>query len=203
MVKRNDTTNLTINPIASRVTPRRGVRTRLRRDEITKELTENEHPPVDLEPDGFCSRDSTRYILGTHYDDTLVADRPDDRDDGNMETDELPSTTEDQRIFPLAFRDAKQQAAALIRCSEQQAQEIEAQALESAREIAEKERGNSTQVSDLQAEFEAMMRRKLIAFSSTAQTKKRVTVRNPPPHPSAATGGRTADTDAAGIGEPP
>lgn len=53
------------------------------------------------------------------------------------------------------------------------------------------------------------MQQQLAVLSSTAKTKKkkRVTLVNPRPShhgdPAAATGGNTADTDAAGIGGPP
>lgn len=60
MAKKKTPTKLKRKPATSKETPRRGDRTKLRRVQNAEKITENEEPPLDLEPDGKNTRNRNR-----------------------------------------------------------------------------------------------------------------------------------------------
>ena len=96
MAERNTVTSNKRKPKSSGGTPRRGDRSKLARNKIRTDLTENDNRPADLEPDGnigrtfFTSDVNNPYDALSDADDSSNMDTANDSDNANAAT--LPSS---------------------------------------------------------------------------------------------------------------
>lgn len=94
--KRNASRTSKRKPRTSGGTPRNGERTKLPRKQNPQELTENEQPPLDVEPYDNSSKKSTQNKFGTRYDALCSNDNEKDEEESDdatieMDTEEIPS----------------------------------------------------------------------------------------------------------------
>jgi hypothetical protein len=94
--KRNASRTSKRKPRTSGGTPRNGERTKLPRRQNPQESTENEQPPLDIEPYDNPGRKSTQNKFGTRYDALCSNDNEKDEEESDnatieMDTEEIPS----------------------------------------------------------------------------------------------------------------
>jgi hypothetical protein len=97
MAKRNTPRKSKRKPSTSGGTPQGGDRLKLRRTKVGQNLSQNEEPPLDLEPDGAAGTNPARNTLGNQYDALSDEDNDDSvslmEDEGDEEVVEVAPPT--------------------------------------------------------------------------------------------------------------